>query len=432
MSSNSSSRSIIEQLFDVLLRPVTAESRAKARLHLLDWIGCAVIGSKEPAGKILLSSIDKLNNGEVFALGGLGNILEMDDIEKQALLHPGPCIVPASLQCANERNVNIETLLDAIVRGYEATIRLGRALGVQHYAIWHSTGTCGLIGAATACATILKLDREEFSHGLALAVSQTAGLWQTRHEPKSMGKQLHTAHAARAGYESAFLASSGFRGPLSVIEGEQGLFVATAPDSDPHEVVKDYESDWLIHETSFKPWPACRHAHPAIDATLIIQASGTEKNVPVRVKTYSDALKFCNNPNPQTTIEAKFSLQHSVAICLLKGKPKLSDFEVSAIQDSEIKQLREVIHVEASEQYDSKYPAHFGAEVRVGDKVAKVSDALGDPENPMSKEQIIEKARNLMEVSGVEESLNDSICSIVTGSNSKVSDLYRQLWNALG
>ena len=431
MNAKNLPNTIIRQLTDLLLKPVTEQARDKARLHLLDWIGCAVIGSKEPAGVILLDCIDGTSSSEVFVLGGLGNILEMDDIEKMALLHPGPCIVPASIKFASDQKVEIVALLDAIVRGYEATIRLGRALGVQHYANWHSTGTCGLIGASAACASLLKLEPHKFSHALALSVSQTAGFWQTRHEPESMGKQLHTAHAARAGFESALLASKLFSGPLTIIEGEQGLFNATAPTSDPEEVLKDYGKDWLIQAVSFKPWPACRHVHSVIEAGLKIREVGFDENATVRVTTYGDALKFCDNADPSSTIEAKFSLQHSIAVALSHGVPRLKDFSSQVINDSAIKKLRQRVTVEVGEEFEARYPAHFGARVSVADQKIEIFDALGDPENPMTTEQIIEKAETLMQTTGLDRPMINSICDSVFTSETLVEYLYRKLWKAL-
>lgn len=422
---------IIEQLSELLLRPVTEESRAKARLHLLDWIGCAIIGAREPAGRILLESIDRLNIGTVFAWGGLGNILEMDDVDKRALLHPGPSIVPAALICAYEQCVEINDLLDAIVRGYESTIRLGRALGLKHYAKWHSTGTCGLIGATSACASILKLSADQYSQSMALAVSQTAGFWQTRHESQSMGKQLHTAHAARAGLESALLAKSGFKGPLTVVEGEQGLFAATSEGASPISVLLDYGEHWLIHDVSFKPWPACRHAHPAIDAALEIRERGFEETNSIKVITYGDALKFCDNPNPQSPIEAKFSLQHSVAVSLLRGKPQLKDFSESAIYDKSIKKLRQNVTLEVGDQFKASYPAHFGAEINIGEHYVKVNDALGDPENPMTKEEIVKKSETLMRSAGVNNRLIEYICTSVINAEGSISTLHTQIQEAL-
>ncbi|MDJ0919506.1 MAG: MmgE/PrpD family protein [Henriciella sp.] len=397
MSGQISETPILITLSERLQRSVGERDLHRARLHLLDWIGCATAGAKEPAGQILRSQPVEQASGLAFIWGGLGNILEMDDVDKRALLHPGPCILPAALAMASVGSASGEDLLTAIVRGYEATIRLGRAVGSAHYAMWHSTGTCGAIGAAAASASLLKLDETQAAQAMALAVSQSAGLWHTRYDPASMGKQLHTAVAARAGFEAAELARAGFTGPLSILEGEQGFFAAMCKGADASDVMADFGGEWLIHEVSFKPWPACRHAHAVIDAALELREKiDVPQAGPITVRTYGDALKFCDKPDPKSVIEAKFSLQHAMAVCLVRGAPGMEDFSVEATQNEALSALRQRVRVEVGEDYETAYPARFGAEVSCGVQTVKAPDALGDPENPVSEAQLKDKARMLM------------------------------------
>ena len=164
------------------------------------------------------------------------------------------------------------------------------------------------------------------------------------------------------------------------------------PGADPHDIVRDPLVRWKIYETSFKPWPACRHAHPAIDAALDLRSeidAGAVKRIAVR--TYGDALAFCDRAEPRTPIDAKFSLQHSVAVALLDGPPPLEAFEPAAIARADVAALRAKVEVAAAEPYVSAYPARYGAEVEVEladgtRRIARMPDALGDPENPLSVE----------------------------------------------
>ncbi len=416
---------MLQQLAAHLSQDPSAGDLVKARLHLLDWIGCAVAGRNHGTASALMAALKEEEVREVFAWGALGNILEMDDVDKRALLHPGPSIIPAAL-CALSDTGSLDDLLTAVVRGYEATVRLGRAVGPDHYAFWHNTGTCGPIGAAAAAASLLKLSREETGHAMALAMSQFAGLWQTRHDPESAGKQIHTAHAAQAGLVSARLAARGLQGPLSFLEGEQGFFAATCGAADPMGVLANHDGRWLIQDVSFKPWAACRHAHAVIDAALLArEAVPLDKIEQVIILTYADALKFCDKPNPQTVIEAKFSLQHAVAVTLVKGMPQLSDFEPDAIADPAIADLRGRVQVYEGDAYTSRYPAHFGAEVRLeaGEKsgVYRMPDALGDPENPLSQDGIERKARTLFEYGGLDTMTADRLigaCMMADGASS--------------
>lgn len=413
------SRTLLERMVGHLLRPVSASDLERAAWHVLDWLGCAAAGQASPTGAALIAAHEAADDAQALAFtwGGFGNVLEMDDVDRQGLLHPGPVIVPAILATAmaalaGEGSGHARTqgptgaaVLAALVRGYEATIRLGRAVGPGHYALWHNTGTCGAIGAAMAAASLAGLDRTRTAHALALAVSQTAGLWHTRHDPASMGKQLHTAHAAQAGVRSMRLARNGFKGPLAILEGPQGFFAAMCPGAHPGQVLTNADAPWAIHEVSFKPWAACRHAHAAIDAALVVRARlGRAIPERIRVEGYRDALTFCDKPNPATEIEAKFSLQHAVAVVLARGKPTLDDFLPGAIADPTLAALRTRTEVAVDAGLQAAFPRHFGARVTAwagGHPVTgEVADALGDPENPLSCSALEAKARSLMQAGG--------------------------------
>ena len=86
-----------------------------------------------------------------------------------------------------------------------------------------------------------------------------------------MTKAFHVAEAARRGVTAAQLAARGLTGPRLILEGPEGLFAAIARDGSADAIIADADAQWRICETSFKPWPACRHAHAAIDAALLVR-----------------------------------------------------------------------------------------------------------------------------------------------------------------
>jgi 2-methylcitrate dehydratase PrpD len=424
------SLALTQRLADRLARPVSAAAKARAALHVLDWAGCAVAGAASPAGRAMAAGLMAEGQGRCAVAGSsrgaspltasllngaVGNVLEMDDVDKRAILHPGPTVIPAALAAAQTADLDAEDFLAAVVRGYEAVIRVGRAVGPGHYAFWHNTGTCGPFGAAAAAASALKLDREATAHALSLAGTQASGFWQTRHEPASMAKQLHTARAAHAGLSAAMLSGAAMAGPLSILEGPQGFFAATCPGADPEDVLADFGEAWLIEDVSFKPWPACRHAHAAIDAALLaVEASVKADRVEaVTLTTYGDALKFCDQPSPQTVIQAKFSLQHSVAVTLLYGPPQLAHFEPDVFQREEVRALASKITVRAGGPYTDRYPLRYGAGLTVtsmdGVSDFDAPDALGDPENPIPASKVAEKARTLAAHGGFSASDSDGL-----------------------
>ncbi|MEM9599779.1 MAG: MmgE/PrpD family protein [Pseudomonadota bacterium] len=396
---------VTQSLAQLLARPVGQADRDRAALLLLDWTGCAVAGRAEPAGRKVSAAFpdesgacsrigSSSTSPQMAALhnGCLGNVLEMDDVDKRAVLHAAPTVIPAALAMSEHVGASESDFLNAIVIGYEATIRIGRAVGPGHYAFWHNTATCGPFGAAAAACYLL--EGSDLVSALGLAGTQAAGLWQTRHEPDSMAKQLHAGHATQVGVQSALLSAQGFQGPRSILEGEQGFFAALCPGADPQDVLFA-QNGWLLHETSLKPYPACRHAHPAIDAALQAEDRGGA----IIVRTYGDAMKFCDRPDPKSVIEAKFSLQHSVAVALEKGAPALEDFEQDTVEKFGLTRKR--IAVVEDDAFNAAYPAHYGASIEIAGHVWTASDALGDPERSMDEDQIKTKARLLMKYGGM-------------------------------
>ena len=407
--------SLTEDLVALLDRPIAANDRRRAALHLLDWIGCAVAGAASATGAVFRAQAARQPRGAArvllggratardaaFANGAFGNVLEMDDVHREAILHPGPVVVPAALALAVERGADGPALLDAILRGYEAEIRIGRAMGPAHYRQFHPTASCGPFGAAAAAASLLRLEAAATVWALGNAGTQAGGVWQCRVEPV-MTKQLHTARAAVMGLEAALLAELGLTGPREILEGALGVFAGLAPDARPARVLAGPDEPWLVHATSFKPWPACRHCHATIDAALALRDwVGGRAIAGIEVAAYGDAVAFCDRVQPASVIESKFSLQHAAAVALRDGPPPLEAFEPAGFTDPALAALRARVTLCRDEAFSAAYPLRFGSAVTVtladgATRRAAVPDALGDPENPLAEAAILDKARRLM------------------------------------
>lgn len=411
---------LLERLAALNKRPIGPADRCRAARHLLDWMACRAAASRLPeaaafgralhpdrpstaAPSLLCTATPELE--AVLVDGALGCLLEMDDVHRSAVLHPGPVVIPAALAAARCAKAGVNRLLEAIVHGYEIMIRMGRATGLEHYRHWHPTSTCGAFGAAAAAAYALDLDFEQTVWSLANAGSRTGGLWQMRHEAVPT-KALHTALTAQSGWLTARLAAHGFSGPRHLLEGEQGFFAATAPHADSQRLLAE-DGEWLMHEVSFKPWPACRHAHPAMDALLALESRPEPGEIErIDVTTYAAAIDFCDNPEPSTPGEARFSIQHALASIVVRGTPRLAHYRAESLTDRNISALRRRVHLAVDPAYDQAFPAHFGAGVDVylsnGTRLhAAVDDAWGDPERPLKDADLAAKSRDLLEAAGL-------------------------------
>jgi 2-methylcitrate dehydratase PrpD len=312
----------------------------------------------------------------------------------------------AALAVAQREKVSPHAFLDSVVRGYEMAIRIGLLAGTQHYQHWYSTATCGVFGAATACASLLQLNAHQAANALAQAGMQASGVWQCRLEP-GFSKQLATGRSAQSGVLAADLASAGLEGPRHILEGQHGWLAATnsMPTMKHAMAVLTPEagSPWLIHEVSFKPWPVCRHVHPAIACAIQLhkKIGPVDDIVRIEISTYQTALDFANQPQPSNSQEARFSLQHGVAVALLRGDFWLDDTQTEALNLPQLVRLRQQTQVRAHKQWNAAYPAHYGAKLSVWLRngqclEASLSDAPGDPENPLSSTEILKKNRAVM------------------------------------
>lgn len=420
--------SLTTELASILKREVSGRARTRAQHHLLDWLGCAFHGLRYPQGRALAPHTREQPEGKCSALGAksrfldaalfhngcLGNVAEMDDVHRVSQLQPGAIVVPAALALAEHLGSSGNALLDAIVRGFEAVLRIGSGLGRRHHAFFHASSTIGAFGAAAAAASLLDLNEDQTVWALGNAGTRTGGFQQMRQEA-CMSKALHNGLAAQTGVLAAQLARRNFSGPRAILEGPQGLFPATASDGSPAEISFDPQGEWKLFDLSFKPWAASRLVHPAIDAALKLKATlkpGVEIET-VGVFTFSDAVRACDRPDPKSESEAKFSLQHAVATALIRGKPTLEDF-MPPFTNARVNALRPKVVLAADEALSKAHPQHHGAGVAVrlsdGTELGEsVADAFGDPAWPLNTAEVETKAFQLMSKVGLNKEQIDLI-----------------------
>lgn len=199
-----------------------------AALLVLDAVANAIGGRATDPGLILVRWAEAeppSSRTFAFLMGGLTHILEMDDLHRASVVHPGCVVVPAAWAVAEREGAAGTGFLTAVIRGFEAMTRVGMAAGAEHYRIWHSTATCGPFGSAYAAGSLLGLDAQTMVHALGNAGDQASGPWQFL-KTGAMTKHLHAGRAAAAGVLAADLAKLGFTGPPRILEGDKGFFAA--------------------------------------------------------------------------------------------------------------------------------------------------------------------------------------------------------------
>lgn len=433
--------SLTRQLADlVFAKPVTPADLEQAALFALDAFANALAGRNSvPGAKLLAWHASHRGDAarQAFVIGGLTHILETDDVDRLSVTHPGCAVVPAAYVLARRRGASGRDFLTALLRGYEAMCRVGAAVGPAHYRIWHNTATCGPFGSAMAAASLLQLTPEATVDALGNAGTQAAGLWEFL-ATGAMSKHLHAGRAAEAGLVAAELALLGFSGPPTILEGPRGFFAAACPDADPQAVLRDPSGPWRLRTTSIKPWPSCRHTHPAIDAAQSLRADlvrdGRREDdiAAIVVETYQAALDVCDRPEPQSPYEAKFSLQHCTAAGLLFPRVDFAAFEAEGRAAAAA--LRARVRLLGAEPYRSAYPEAWGSAVRLelrdGSRRAVArAHAKGDPEAPLSLSEMTAKAMMLLDHGRVAqpERLVAAVLDMATGGPLPEIDVFAAL-----
>lgn len=416
--------------------------RGVARRYVLDWLGSALGGGVMQPPRIVQQVVEDLGGGDHATVLGSGSrtsaplaalanaaashVLEMDDVDRASVYHPGAPTVAAALALGEQLDTDGDTLLDAVAIGYEVGIRIGEALGSEHYEKWHTTGTAGTFGAVAAAARILGLNEGETLHALGSAGTMTAGLWEFLADG-AMSKQLHPAKAAHDGILAALLARRGFTGASRILEGQKGVLAAMSKDDRQPERLTDGLSlemqRWRVEQVSFKVHASCRHTHPAVDAALALRARGTvalEDIERIHVRIYRQGLGLLEGVEPTTPYAAKFSLPYCVAHALRFGALGLDAFTDTTIEDAATLDLASRITFEPDPALDALYPAAWPsileATLRDGTTVVeRIDHPRGDPETDVTNDELA--AKFAMLTSGIlDDSRAREVASAILGA----------------
>src|SRR5690348_12634147 len=206
-------------------QPIGKDLAHHARRAVIDWHAALLPGLAVPPATMLRKALQADDPRTVALINGsAAHTVEVDDIYRDGIYHPGAPTIAAAHALGFER----PNFLRAVVVGYEISTRIGAAMGRAHYKHWHNTGTIGCFGAAAAAAELLNLDEKKFSHALATVATFAAALQQA-FRMDSMSKPLHAGRAAEAGVTAALAAQQGVTGSLDCIEGF-GRAMGDGPD----------------------------------------------------------------------------------------------------------------------------------------------------------------------------------------------------------
>ncbi len=387
----------------------------KTRLFLLDYFAACCAGYKmnrefnracekllfENAGReesTVLFSDRKLPAGNAAFLNSCyAHGADLDDGSKKAMGHVGAHVISAVFALAEKLHSSENDVLSAVITGYEVYCRIAAAAqpGMVHRG-FHSTGTAGTIACAAACGKLLHMDKEKIHHTIFVSATQSAGLLIVGESGQGV-KPINPARAAQNGVQSALLVQYGATGGRYPLESKKGWLHAMAEEVNVSALFEDFGRKYAVDECYMKRFPSCRHTHGAIDAALELRNVSDVNNIKeIRIYIYENAIRLAGSIiQPVNGDEAKFSIHYAVACALLKGRFGLDEImnvergdslsalldKIQLIPDSKLEDIGNGIRgtrLEA-ENYDGQ----------VWEKTVLVPK--GDPENPFTKEEVVEK-----------------------------------------
>ncbi len=431
---------VIQRCHALHYKALTADVADRVKYLVLDFIGVAARGAlSDSSGCVqrFIMNLDDARDGAVIigtnlktspsyaalANGAAAHSLELDDVANEASLHPAVAIMPAALAAAHIAGCSGKEFIAAITAGYEVMIKLGVALDpAAHYARgFHPTGTCGTMGAAVAAAKILKLDHKGMMNALGIAGSQAAGSMEFLSDG-AFTKRLHPGWAAHSGIIASLLARENFTGPGTIIEGKFGFLHSYSSGSKAARIMQNWGDPYEVMRTSIKPHACCRYKQGPIDGIIRIMRENNLDESQIEKVTLGilkagfaiiaepESQKY----NPKSVVDAQFSMPFGAAVAILNGKATLDEYTLESVNSTRVKELMGKISCikdpELEKEFPKKWPASVTLQAKDGKTYStRIDFPKGDPENPLTWDELIDKFRNLMGPVFIETRQNEII-----------------------
>ncbi len=405
-------RRLSEFCCGAMLEDIPAEVVDRGRWIIADCLCAIAVGMQAPemkrlvrrmlppraAGKASLIGRGGTADPLLAALinGSAGTWLELDECNLAAKGHPAIQVVPAAIAVAEECEASGRDLLLAVILGYEACARIGRAARMRH--ALHPHGTHGAIGAAVAVARLKGYGQADLRRLINIAA--TLGLATSRRAVVE-GATVRNVYAGMSGHMGVLadrLARSGF---TAETDGVGSIFGSVYGESfDRDLVVQDIGREFLIAESCFKRHPCAIQIQSPLDLVGEVMArriGGVDadklERVDVRSYAYAAALSHRSVTN---SFGARYSIPFAVASLIHHGRPGLKNFEESAVADPAIRELAERVHVSEDADYTARYPQQQPCTVRLQftdgtDAEAATTYTKGETEKPHAPEELTDK-----------------------------------------
>ena len=423
-ATQSLARFITESRFEALPEAL----RHEGRRSILNHIGCALGVARDPAvvtaleimressGKAVASVYgqrEKLGVMEAAFVNAIAsNLLDYDDTHLRTVIHPSAPVAPAVFALAEETGATGAEVLHAFLLGGEVACRIGNAVSPGHYARgWHITASTGVFGAAAAAARLLRLSAEQTADALGIAASQSGSIVENL---ATAAKNIGVGNAARNGILAARFAARGYRAAPLSIEGPLGWARAMGDEAQLKEITEGLGQRWEIARNTYKPYAAGIVFHAVIDACLELRETlGAAVTQIARVTVAGDALLLARGDRVvRNERDTRVSIHHCAGIALALGRADVADFEMPAVQDTELAALRAKVVAECDASLPRGAARVTIALANGSTHQAYVEHPRGSAERPLSDAELAAKYRANAVLGGMTSDVQAQIAAL--------------------
>src|SRR6266436_1457618 len=400
-------------------RALPDEVIEKTQQHILDTLAAMISGSELTPGRAALQFIAAYGGKEVatvaaskivcgpieaaLANGVLAHADETDDSHAPSQSHPGCAVVPAALAAGERFGISGTHFLRAVALGYDIGTRFTMTLGGQQFEAeshWSTHSISPLFGAAAAAGCAAGLNVVQMRFLLGYTAHQSSGLGAWNRDTDHIQKAFHFGGmTARSGVTSALIVQAGWTGVEDIFSGKDNFFQAYNPHADPAGLAEKLGERFEVLRTNIKKWPVGSPIQAALDAIEMLRKqrpfeAGEVKQVDVRLAT-DEAAIVNNREIPDICV------QHMMAVALLdKTLSFPSAHDKGRMKDPATLREREKVKLIPDEQLKRLMPLRVAiVELQLTDGAhltQRVDNVRGTPQNPMTREEIVAKGRDLM------------------------------------
>src|SRR6516225_5338773 len=400
-------------------RALPAEAAEHAKHHLLDTLASMISGSQLLPGEAALrylrahagkggatiagSAVTAAPVEAALANGVMAHADETDDSHNASRSHPGCAVVPAALAAGEQLGIDGASFLRAVALGYDIGARVIMAMGGAEWSYDTSLAThsiAGTFGAAAAAACAAGLDARQMRWALDYAAQESSGITAWRRDTDHIEKAfVFAGMPARNGVTAALLVKSGWNGVDDIFAGPDNFFAAYAPKAQPDRVIEKLGERYEIMQTDIKKWSVGSPIQGPLDAIAAIREKKPFEADQVKKVTVRLAPSVANVVDNRDIPD--ICLQHMVAVMLVDKTVSFhAAHDKPRMQDSAILKQRAKVNLVRDEELAKLLPLRetvVEIELNDGTKLSeRVSAVRGTPRNPMGRNEVIEKARDLI------------------------------------